>query len=193
MFSVSFHFHLSSLFLLTLILACSSIDFFERTSMRMRMCMCMCVCMQTVGDLQCDSYSETASNPVLLYVLRAPAAANMTDADSNVSDLNLQSQSSKDKSVSWFKDAGDQSEGLTDRYIVDPASLHFVIPCLALPCLALPCLALPCLALPCLALPCLALPCLALPYLALPCLALPYPTLTIVGRVVQIQELCNPL
>ena len=144
----------------------------------MSMCICVCVwvCVQTVGDLQCDSYSETASNPVLLYVLRAPAAANMTDADSNVSDLNLQSRSSKDKSVSLLKHDEDLTEGVTDRYTADPASLHFTSLPNLLPCLALPCLALPCLALPYPTLPYLSLPYLTLPYLTLPYLTLPYLT-----------------
>jgi hypothetical protein len=60
------------------------------------------VCVQTVGDLQCDSYSETAANPVLLYVIRAAATPSVSDADAgaDMSDLNLHSQSSRDRSVS---------------------------------------------------------------------------------------------
>ena len=62
------------------------------------------MCVQTVGDLQCDSYSETAANPVLLYVIRAAAAPSVSDADAgagaDMSDLNLHSQSSRVRSVS---------------------------------------------------------------------------------------------
>ena len=72
-------------------------------------------CVQTVGDLQCDSYSETAANPVLLYVLRAPAAPNASDAD--ISDLNLRSQSNKDKSVTASKHERDQHKSSVDRYV----------------------------------------------------------------------------
>lgn len=75
--------------------------------------------MQTVGDLQCDSYSETAANPVLLYVIRAAAAPSVlgAGAGADMSDLNLhtQSQTSRDRSVSSSMHAQGSHDSAADR------------------------------------------------------------------------------
>jgi hypothetical protein len=88
--------------------------------MYVRLCI---VCVQTVGDLQCDSYSETAANPVLLYVIRAAAAPSVSDAGADagvgadMSDLNLhtQSQSSRDRSMSSNTHARGSNDAAADR------------------------------------------------------------------------------
>jgi hypothetical protein len=86
--------------------------------MSVRLCiMRVCAYVQTVGDLQCDSYSETAANPVLLYVIRAAAAPSVSDADADAGDLNLHSQSSRDRSESSSSNmhARGSHDAATDR------------------------------------------------------------------------------
>ena len=75
---------------------------------------------QVIGELQLDSYSETAASPVLLYVVRTPITTS-TQTNSGPSSARSENYPIASSSPLGTEISGSQSDQVPDKIALEPA------------------------------------------------------------------------
>ena len=75
---------------------------------------------QVIGELQLDSYSETAASPVLLYVVRTPITTS-TQTNSGPSSTRSGNYPIASSSPLGTEISGSQSDQVPDKIALEPA------------------------------------------------------------------------